>query len=597
MLNTKTLEIVGAGGLGLLAVVLGGTLIAWSVRNRRRRPLPLDLDLSEVKSVEDASTQVLQYMARWMPVQAGFAYWRSSDGARYRLRATLEAPPAPGSIGPAYSGIASDAVSKAPVVLPASEIPEKITVFGPRKERWVWIPFAAGQFAVRVLLTRGTKLSAATRGRIEASVSAHSSLIYAIGHWLVAHESAERLKRMAFTSRVTIDTGTQLDGALELLLKIGGRIVGSKLQFALIDSSDGRVRLSDSEDGLAWADKTLSGGSLSDLLIIESNPDVIHLGERSTQGLVACARVPILASGRAVGCFYLLLDSADPLTPFELAGLRALGQRAAQVIDGQQHMREAARSYIGTLEALVQSMDALAPTSIGHSDRSARYARMISEEMGLSHRETEDIVLAAKLHDVGMIGVDARLVLKPDQFTVDEFELMKGHAELGGQLLQSLAQGPAVSQIVSAHHERWDGAGYPLGLSGDDIPLGARIIAAVDYFEAKTTGRSYRSAIPFNVALEDVRKASGSAFDPQVVEALRRAMERQRGRSSAGLPPLPCWQLKAAPEHVCAGCPNRLSEPVRCWEQPGNLCTRHGDRCETCIVYTEAVTRALVNER
>ncbi|EQD50879.1 response regulator receiver modulated metal dependent phosphohydrolase, partial [mine drainage metagenome] len=223
------------------------------------------------------------------------------------------------------------------------------------------------------------------------------------------------------------------------------------------------------------------------------------------------------------------------------------------------------------VEALVQAMDALAPSSIGHSDRSSRYAGMIAEELGLRHREVEEIRLAANLHDVGMIGVDARLVLKPDQFTVDEFELMKGHAELGGQLLQSLPQGPAVSQMVSAHHERWDGAGYPLGLSGDDIPLGARVIAVADYFEAKTTGRSYRPPIPFNVAVEDVRKAAGKSLDPQVVDAFVRAIERQRGRSNPGLPPLACWQLKSIPEHVCAGCVNRLHEPSRCWESPGNL--------------------------
>lgn len=595
MLGTGTLTVISAIVLGVIVVVIGCTLVIWGIR-RRTHSSPLNLDLANVQSVEQASKQILESMASWLPLRTAFAYWRTTDGSRYRVRAALESQPRPGQVGPAYSGLASNAASRTPSVLPAGDIPIHVTVSGTRNDRWIWIPFPNAQFAVRAQLPIGSPLSRAQRRLLDASVTAHTSLIYALGQWLHAEEAARRLRRMAAASRATLDTGTQLEGALELLLKIGGRILGAKLQFALVDGADGRVRISDTEDGLAWADRTLGGG-MADLLIIEPQPDLVALGERSTQGLVACARVPIVAGGRALGCFYLLLDSADELSTFEVAALRTLGQRAAQVIAGQQHMREASRSYVSTLDALVQAMDALAPSSIGHADRISRYSRIIAEELALTSREMDDIVLAAKLHDVGMIAVDARLVLKPDQFTVDEFELMKSHAELGSQLLQSLPQGPAVSQMVAAHHERWDGAGYPLGLSGGEIPLGARVIAAAEYFDAKTSGRSYRPPLPYNVALADLRKAAGIALDPQVVDAFGRALETERGNADAQLPPAPCWLLKSVPEHVCAGCANRTQHPTRCWESPQNLCTRHGDRCETCVVYTEAVSRHLVHER
>jgi HD-GYP domain-containing protein (c-di-GMP phosphodiesterase class II) len=585
---------VEIAALGVVVVVVLVVVVTVAAAHRRSQLLPLELDLTKMETIEQASTQVLSAIGAWTPVRAAFAYWRTADGTRYRLRGTLEPRRASG-VGPAYSGIAAEANERVPVVLRAEEVPEEITVSGPRKERWLWIPFPQARFAVHLLLPRGVALTTAQRKRIARSAQSHTPLLFAVGQWLSAHESAQRLRRMA-ASRTALDTGTQLDGAIELLLRIGGRIVGASLQFALVDGSDGHTQISDSEDGLAWAKRTVSGGVLADLLVIDPDPDLVPLGAHAAKGLVACARVPILADDQALGCFYLLVESVSSLSPFEIAALRALGQRAAQVIGGQRHMREAARHYVATLQALVQAMDALAPTSIGHSDRCAGYARAIAKEMGLEQRQIEDIVLAAKLHDVGMIAVDARLVLKPDQFTVDEFELMKGHAELGGQLLQSLPQGPAISQMVASHHERWDGGGYPLGLAGGDIPLGARIIAAAEYFDAKTSGRSYRSPVPYQIAVEDLRRASGTGLDPRVVTAFLNALQAQRATAAPSLPSAPCWRLKAMPEHICGDCPNRAAHPTRCWESPRNLCTRHGDKCETCIVYTEAASRDLVHQ-
>jgi HD-GYP domain-containing protein (c-di-GMP phosphodiesterase class II) len=234
-------------------------------------------------------------------------------------------------------------------------------------------------------------------------------------------------------------------------------------------------------------------------------------------------------------------------------------------------------------------MDELAPHSRGHSDRLARYARWTAEELGLSEGEVEATALAAFFHDVGMIHVPTDILLKPGRLTEEEYELIRNHASIGEQLAAPLQAAEPIAQIVGGHHERWDGMGYPRGLKGEAIPLGARILAAVDLFDAKTTGRPGRPPLGLGRALEELQKASGSHLDPQVVHALVAAWAKHRQAAPRGLPVSPCWEIKQLPAHVCGGCPNRVADPVRCWEEPAKLCTRHGDECETCVVYSAAL--------
>jgi putative nucleotidyltransferase with HDIG domain len=178
-------------------------------------------------------------------------------------------------------------------------------------------------------------------------------------------------------------------------------------------------------------------------------------------------------------------------------------------------------SYDGTLEALVNALDARDQETKGHSIRVSKYMMDIAREMGVVEGSTQwlDMQRGSLLHDVGKIGVSDTILLKPGKLTEDEWAFMRQHPEIGYNMLRQVKflEGPA--EIILAHHERWDGEGYPRGLREEEIPLGARIFPVVDTFDAMTSDRPYRKALPTQVAMTEILKYSGTQFDPRVVEA------------------------------------------------------------------------------
>jgi putative nucleotidyltransferase with HDIG domain len=178
-------------------------------------------------------------------------------------------------------------------------------------------------------------------------------------------------------------------------------------------------------------------------------------------------------------------------------------------------------SYDGTLEALVNALDARDQETKGHSIRVSRYMLDIAREMGVVEGSEEwvDMQRGSLLHDVGKIGVSDSILLKPSKLTDDEWDLMRKHPEIGYNMLRQVKflQGPA--EIILAHHERWDGRGYPKGLHEDEIPLGARIFSVVDTFDSMTSDRPYRKALTTLDSMNEIMACAGSQFDPIVVEA------------------------------------------------------------------------------
>ncbi len=155
----------------------------------------------------------------------------------------------------------------------------------------------------------------------------------------------------------------------------------------------------------------------------------------------------------------------------------------------------------------------------GHSTRVATYSRGISLELGLNGRSLENVVLAASLHDLGKVGVPDHVLLKPGKLTDEEFEYIRKHSEFGWMVLRNLEGMEEPSLMLLHHHERFGGGGYPGDLAGLDIPLGARIIAVADAYDALTTDRPYRKGRPHEEALDEIRRWVLRQFDPVVVEA------------------------------------------------------------------------------
>jgi putative nucleotidyltransferase with HDIG domain len=194
----------------------------------------------------------------------------------------------------------------------------------------------------------------------------------------------------------------------------------------------------------------------------------------------------------------------------------------------QRERNRLERVSTATLEALVNALEAKDPYLRGHSARVADLSANLAAELGLSEEDIDRVRMAGRLHDLGKIGTREAVTNKEGPLTPDEFEHVTQHVIIGAQILAPLVHLGDVVQMVRSHHERWDGTGYPDGLRGEDVPLGGRVIAAAEVFDALTTARPYQEKMTPEQAAERMGDLSGTVLDPRVVEALGRIVGRRQ---------------------------------------------------------------------
>lgn len=195
-----------------------------------------------------------------------------------------------------------------------------------------------------------------------------------------------------------------------------------------------------------------------------------------------------------------------------------------------EDLRKAAREnhllFINSVRMLAAAIDAKDPYTRGHSERVARYSIAIGKNLELSEQEMRNLRISALLHDVGKIGIDDRILRKPGALSDDEFEVMKGHPAKGAAIMSGVAQLIDIIPGMKYHHEKWSGGGYPDGLTAEEIPMQARIVAIADTFDAMTTNRPYQKAMEINYVVEKIKSFAGTRFDPHVVDAFANAVKR-----------------------------------------------------------------------
>ena len=226
-----------------------------------------------------------------------------------------------------------------------------------------------------------------------------------------------------------------------------------------------------------------------------------------------------------------------------------------------ERKEELAQLHRNTLETLALAIDARDQTTHMHLRRVQVYALAVGRELRLTEEELEALNVAALLHDIGKLGIPDHILLKPGSLTTPEWDKMKTHALIGAEMLARMHFPQLVTDIVRTHHEKWDGTGYPHGISGDDIPIGARILSAVDCLDALASDRPYRAALPLDEAMAMVRSQEGKSYDPAIISILqRRYIELdQLARGTVGHPPVDAnrWQL-----HSPAAAPNNILDPI-----------------------------------
>src|SRR5438876_3782742 len=190
--------------------------------------------------------------------------------------------------------------------------------------------------------------------------------------------------------------------------------------------------------------------------------------------------------------------------------------------DEKRHVEEMANLHLRTIEALALAIEAKDHTTHDHLQRVRVYAIEVGKELGVTGTELEALHAAALLHDIGKLAVPEHIISKPGRLSPEEFEKMKIHTLVGAEILERVRFPYPVVPIVRAHHEKWDGSGYPLGLKGAEIPIGARVLSAVDYLDALASDRQYRRALPLQDVMQKLAVESGKSFDPKVVDILQR---------------------------------------------------------------------------
>jgi len=209
-------------------------------------------------------------------------------------------------------------------------------------------------------------------------------------------------------------------------------------------------------------------------------------------------------------------------------GLRAYRIFKARFRAEQRRAEQLAELHLATIEALARAIDAKDGTAENHIRRVQLYATAVARELGMSAAETQAVRTAALLHDIGKLAVPEHILSKPGPLTAEEFQKVQAHPQVGADIIAAVPFSYPVAPLIQNHHERWDGRGYPRGLKGDDIPLGARILFLVDYFDALTSNRPYHEAMTFEAAVALIEQEAGKALDPRCVQAFVHVLPQVR---------------------------------------------------------------------
>jgi len=317
-------------------------------------------------------------------------------------------------------------------------------------------------------------------------------------------------------------------------------LLGSVLDSALriFDLDLGYVALRDKETGdlaiLAVRGVSESApdvavrSSMSEWVVREGRPLIFNPDPTSRGGQIdtvtgarAALCVPLVSSEGTIGSITVGSDDADyRFNSDDVRLLSTIANHVTIAIGNIELFSSLQDAYLATVRSLAAAVDAKDTYTRGHSDRVAGYATLIAERLGIAHEQRVALEMAAYLHDIGKIGIAEEILLKPGALTDDEMAQMRHHPLIGANILKPVAFPWAITPVVRHHHEYFDGTGYPAGLRGDEIPLLARILTAADSYEAMTADRPYRTGLSSTDAIAELRRCSGTQFDPRIVDAL-----------------------------------------------------------------------------
>ncbi len=232
-------------------------------------------------------------------------------------------------------------------------------------------------------------------------------------------------------------------------------------------------------------------------------------GERTFQTIF-----PLMIEGQVFGTLDIHSDAV--LGEEKEGKILYLLNRSAERMENVALYEGLYENMLSTLKSMAKILDARDPHTSQHSTRVTNFSLAIADVLGLPQDEKDVLYIAASLHDIGKVGIPDSILLKPDKLTDEEFMTIKRHPDIGADILKQLPPMARETEIIRFHHERYDGKGYPMGIGGLDIPLLSRIITLADSYDAMTSDRPYREGLAVNRAIEEIRRCTGTQFDPEL---------------------------------------------------------------------------------
>lgn len=354
----------------------------------------------------------------------------------------------------------------------------------------------------------------------------------------------ERVERLALLSQLgqilnsTLDQKEVRRRAMEAATQLMKAEVGSLL---LVDEQKQQlyfeVALGDQEEKI----KTIylnMGEGIAGWVAREGKPLIVNAPEKDprffkgvdertdfkTRNLLC---VPVKVKGRVIGVLEAInKKDEEPFNKEDLSLFVSLADQVAIALDNSRLYHELEEMFFQTAESLADAIEKRDPYTGGHTQRVTAYSLATANYLPLGSLEKKWLKIASVLHDVGKIGIEDHILRKPERLTPEEFNLIKRHSNMGAEIIEHIRQLKEIVPGIKYHHEQMDGRGYPEGLKGEEIPLMAKIVAVADTYDAMTTDRPYRKALSKEIAIEELKKCSGTQFDKEVVSAFVQAFEK-----------------------------------------------------------------------
>jgi len=321
--------------------------------------------------------------------------------------------------------------------------------------------------------------------------------------------------------KVILDFSVKTSGAGRgsiMLLDKKKRIFSIKIPYDKSEKNMDKITFAENENTIGWVVKNKKFLYIEDLENDQNFSKIKIINRQIKQLLI----IPIIVEDKVIGVINLENTS---LNPDIIDLLKSFSEGAAVAINNARLYQKIQDSYFEIVKALAQAIEAKDPYTHGHSERVMQYTVQIAQKLGLPKKEIDSLRYAAILHDIGKIGVRGIVLNNPNGLSSEEYDEIKKHPLVGEGIIKPIELLEPIRPLIRHHHEWYNGKGYPDGLSEGNIPLGARILAVADAYDAMKSDRPYRKALTEETAIQELKRGSGTQFDPKLVEIFLEILE------------------------------------------------------------------------